>query len=89
MCGLIHTPSSGTDKKMYIQQNFFNQMSSTLDIFIICNFRRVVPRPEVLLFTRERFYQGNRQISEDMFKKAHRSPDDFDPADVDPSAILL
>jgi hypothetical protein len=37
-----------------MQQNWFNQKSNKLEILIIHHLKIVVPRPELLLFTREK-----------------------------------
>jgi hypothetical protein len=52
----FHYPICHQDVKETVQQNFFNPMSDNLEILLIQHLRRVVPRAEVLLFTRKELH---------------------------------
>jgi hypothetical protein len=59
-------------RHFHLQQNYFNPMYENSEILIICHLRGIVPRLEVLFFTRRRPDQRNRHIS-GTFKKASKS----------------
>jgi len=61
-CGAIRLCSLCSLCKL-IWQNLFNLMYDNPEILIIQYLRRVVPSPEVLLFSRKKLHQFNRQIS--------------------------
>ena len=44
-----------------VQQNSFNLTSDNPEMLIIQHLRRVVPKPEVLLYTRRKLYQWTKQ----------------------------
>lgn len=53
----FHSPICRQDVKETVQLNFFNPTSDNLEILIIQRLRRVVPRAEVLFFTRKELHQ--------------------------------
>jgi hypothetical protein len=57
---------------MYIQQSSFNLIPNKSEILIIWHLRTVVPRPEILLFTRKCFISEISRFR-DVFKKAFKS----------------
>jgi len=69
ICAIVHDSRA----LLYVQQNSFNPMSKNLEILIIQHLRGVVPGSKVLLFTRKKLQQWNRQILRDLFKKAFKS----------------
>ena len=56
----FHSPICRQDVKETVQLNFFNPTSDNLEILIIQRLRRVVPRAEVLFFTRKELHQWKR-----------------------------
>jgi hypothetical protein len=56
-----------------MQQKFFNPTSHNSEILIIWHLGRVVPRPEVLLFTRKTASLMKKAHLRDIFKKAYKS----------------
>jgi len=56
-----------------LQQQFFNLTSHNLEILIIWHLGRLVPRTEVLLFTRQTASSMKQAHLRDMFKKTYKS----------------
>jgi hypothetical protein len=52
-----------------MQENWFNQKSNNLEILIVQHLKRVVSRPELLLFAREKVMSMRLAYVNDIFKK--------------------